>query len=102
MKLKGKVAVVTGSGSGFGEAIAKLFAAEGAKVVVNCRTRRLPGGPVLDEAFVCGTFRDVVVSHDVIRFVGVRSFISSYSRFHTCPVSWRLPSLSRDSLINEH
>ena len=35
MRLKGKVAIVTGGGSGFGEGIARRFAHEGAKVLVN-------------------------------------------------------------------
>jgi len=34
MRLQGKVAVVTGAGGGFGEGIARLFAAQGARVVV--------------------------------------------------------------------
>lgn len=34
MKLEGKVAIVTGAGAGIGAATARLFAAEGAKVVV--------------------------------------------------------------------
>ena len=35
MRLKGKTAIVTGAGSGFGAGIAKRFAQEGAKVIVN-------------------------------------------------------------------
>ena len=35
MRLNNKVAIITGAGSGIGQAIAVRFAAEGAKVVVN-------------------------------------------------------------------
>jgi 3-oxoacyl-[acyl-carrier protein] reductase len=35
MRLKNKVVIVTGAGSGFGEGIAKRFAQEGAKIIVN-------------------------------------------------------------------
>jgi glutaconate CoA-transferase subunit A len=36
--LYGKVAIITGAGQGIGEAIARLFAEQGARVVVNART----------------------------------------------------------------
>ena len=35
--LKGQVAIVTGGDSGMGEATAKLYAKEGAAVVIACR-----------------------------------------------------------------
>lgn len=43
-RLEGKVAIVTGAGTGIGEAIAHKFAKEGAKVVIN----GLPDDPVQD------------------------------------------------------
>jgi NAD(P)-dependent dehydrogenase (short-subunit alcohol dehydrogenase family) len=37
MKLKNKVAIITGSSRGIGKAVAILFAKEGARVVINCK-----------------------------------------------------------------
>lgn len=45
-RLEGKIAIVTGAGTGIGEAIARKFVREGARVVLN----GLPGDPVEDVA----------------------------------------------------
>ncbi len=46
MRLKDKIAIITGAGTGIGEAIAHKFALEGASLVLN----GLPGDPVRDVA----------------------------------------------------
>jgi len=46
IKLKDKVAIVTGGGTGIGEAICKKFAREGAKILIN----GLSGDPIKDVA----------------------------------------------------
>ena len=51
--LEGKVAIVTGAGTGIGEAIAHKFAKEGAKVVVN----GLPDDPVEEVAKAINDWR---------------------------------------------
>ena len=49
LKLKGKVAVVTGASKGIGAGIAKAFANAGAKVVVNYATSKQGADKVVDE-----------------------------------------------------
>ena len=53
MRLAGKVAVVTGATSGFGDAIARLFAREGAAVVVHGRNRAI-GEPLVEDLLALG------------------------------------------------
>ncbi len=50
--LKGKVAVVTGSGQGIGRAITIGMAQEGAKVVTNNRRRGSTGNAILNDSLV--------------------------------------------------
>jgi len=59
-KLDNKVAIVTGSTSGIGEAIAKMFASEGAKVVVSGRNPER-GENVVDEIIKCGNVANFLV-----------------------------------------
>ena len=66
MRLQNKVAIVTGAGSGFGEGIAKTFAREGARVVVN-DINEAGGRRVTDEINAGNTGSAVFVKADVTR-----------------------------------
>lgn len=72
MKFENKVAVVTGGASGIGEAFVRMFAAEGAKVVIADFSER--GQAVADELNAAGSDAlfvktDVTNEQDVIRMV---------------------------------
>lgn len=81
MRLSGKVAVVTGSSSGIGRAIAVAFGREGASVVVNYRGHEDEGREVAREIESSGgkaiaVYADVAEEEDVANLVGsaVESF----------------------------
>jgi NAD(P)-dependent dehydrogenase (short-subunit alcohol dehydrogenase family) len=67
MRLSGKIALVTGSSSGIGRAIALRFAREGADVIINGRDERKIAG-VVKEAEACGR-----------RGLGIRADVGSFA-----------------------
>jgi 3-oxoacyl-[acyl-carrier protein] reductase len=81
-RLQGKVAVVTGSGQGIGEAIARLFAREGAQVVVNARTEKKVGRVVDSIAREGGMAHGVTA--DIGSLQGIGSLIESAVEYFQC------------------
>lgn len=77
MKLEGKVALITGGGSGIGAAVAKRYASEGAKVCITGRRKEmldkvahsLPEGSV------------ITCSGDVSRYEDIKHMVSTTIKF---------------------
>ena len=73
-KLIGKVAVVTGASKGIGAAIAKLYASEGASVVVNFASSKNGAESVVSEITAAGG-KAVAVGGDVSTKSGAQGII---------------------------
>jgi 3-oxoacyl-[acyl-carrier protein] reductase len=78
MKLKDKVAIVTGGGRGIGKAIARAFAREGAKVVVTAVRQRNEIEQVASKIGGTAVLADVSNKDDVQKLVN--SIISDFGR----------------------
>ena len=75
MRLEGKVAIVTGSSKGIGEGIARVFSAEGAKVVVVCRNET--EGTRMARELGSAEGRAIFVKTDVRESASIRSLIDT-------------------------
>jgi len=75
MRLKDKVAIVTGGGSGFGEGMARRFAAEGARLVVN--DLNASGGQRVAEEIRQQGGKAVYVGGDVSKRADVKAVVAT-------------------------
>jgi len=74
MRLKDKVAIVTGASKGIGEGIARVFSQEGAMVVVTCRTEK-EGKKMADE-LGAAKGRSIYIKTDVSKSADIQSMIN--------------------------
>ena len=94
-RLRGKVALITGAGMGMGRAAARLFAEEGARVVV-CDIDAAAAAETVELVAKAGgeaiaTVGDVAVEDDVSRMVaeGVQRFGALHVLYNNAGVLWK-------------
>jgi glucose 1-dehydrogenase len=76
MRLQGKVAIVTGGGSGIGQGIAKRLGCEGAKVIINYRGSEAGADETRRTIEACGG-QGVVVRADVTKMDDLRKLVDT-------------------------
>ncbi len=75
MKLKGKVALVTGSSTGIGKAVAMLFAKEGANVIICSNTSSEEGNVVLKEIKETGSDA-IYIQADLTKEIDIKNMFN--------------------------
>ena len=73
MKLKNKVAIITGSSRGIGKAVAILFAEEGAKVVINCKDQTEDAKKIVN---AIGKNKAIFIQADISKEEDVKRLVS--------------------------
>ena len=108
MKLKDRVAVVTGAGTGMGRAIAELFATEGARVVVNYSQSKDAAEEVV-AAIRVGGGTAIAIRADVSKQASAKELMGAaakeYGRLdyliNNAGWSTRIPHIQMDDLTDE-
>jgi glucose 1-dehydrogenase len=98
-QLKGKTAIITGSGSGIGKAIALAFAGEGANTVINYHDDREEAEQVKEEIEKAGG-KAIVVHADVSREEDVtRLFQQARQQYHSIDIVICNAGIQKDNNI---
>ena len=85
-RLEGKVAVITGSGSGIGQAIAQSFAQEGAAIVIDFRDHIDTASDTRNKVEACGG-RSIMVEADVSKLADTENLIEqAWSQLGGCDI----------------
>ena len=101
-KLKNKVAIITGASQGIGASIAKHFAEEGAKVVVNYASSK-EGADKVVKAITDNGGRAIAVQGDVSKEVDViRLFEETKKAFGTLDILSTTRPISNTYLLDRY
>tara|TARA_B100001123_G_C15288654_1_gene1016606 strand:- start:1439 stop:2272 length:834 start_codon:yes stop_codon:yes gene_type:complete len=78
-RLKGKIALISGAGKGIGRAIAKCFASEGAKILINSRTQKdleILASEIKSDSGDCHIFAGDITNPEIVRnmFAELKSY----------------------------